>query len=114
MLLHYTKYKTKWRLSTNGAIFFQVNAGRFDILIFRCHFFFRLWPLCALFCFLFGFINVFCGNIATPFATSCLLAYLLLQVPHRGTGMKTFICAIPCGNLEPALSKTPDSETADD
>ncbi len=109
MLLHYKKYKTKWRLYTNDAIFFQVNVGRFDTFIFRCQNFFILWPLRTLFCFLF----VFCGNIATPFDTSCLLAYLLLRVPHRGTGMKTFICAIPCGHLEPAFSKTPDSETAD-
>ncbi len=108
MLLHYKKYLTKWRLYTNYAI--QVNVGRFDILIFRCqNFSYFVATVYFLFCFLF----VFCGNIATLFATSCLLAYLLLQVPHRGTGMKTFICAIPCGNLEPAFSKTPDSETAD-
>jgi len=49
----------------------------------------------------------------TPIATSCLLAYLLLQAPHRRTTMRTFICAIPCGNLESAFRETPEPETAD-
>lgn len=73
-----------------------------------------LEPLLFLFCFLFCYLFFFFfGNIATPIATSCLLAYLLLQVPHRRATMRTFICAVPCGNLESAFRETPEPETAD-
>lgn len=75
--------------------------------IFRATVVSLLFSLHVIFFFFFG--NYTHCNIAT----SCLLAYLLLQVPHRRTTMRIFICAIPCGNLESAFRETPEPETAD-